>query len=121
MSQIDPMTAAYNRQISEASAADRQARELTRDDLKHIRRLVADQVALSTTSAQRVEAVWHMVRDLVSAALTPDVREIVTQLHQIRGHAQEADIMNASYRAELQRYIDKYGVLEVDDGSEGQE
>lgn len=97
------------------------AREVEpRDDALHARRLAADQAAMLGTLVAQVQGLTCMMRDLVDAALTPDVRDIVDQLHQVRAHSQEADVMNASYRAELEAYHAEFGPLpEASNGSQG--
>lgn len=116
----DPFAKAHLARIQEAAAADREASELTRDDAKHLRRLVADQAGLMGTLVQRVEALTCMVRDLVNAALTSDVREVVHELHKVRANRDEWAVMARSHAVELARYVELYGPLEVDtNGGEG--
>lgn len=123
------MTAMYDGDFAEIhrrevqGAAARERDQTPRDDARHLRQLVADQAGLMGTLVQRVEALHSMMRDLVDASLTPDVRDIVDQLHQIRAHSNEADVMNSAYRVELQRYHDTYGPLDEvgTDGSIGEE
>lgn len=116
----DPLAELAHHQAVTAAAADRAASELTRDDARHLRRLMADQVAMLGTLVTRTEANAAMLRDLVDAALTPDVRDVVAQLHRHRARANDLDVMCASYRAELQEYHDRVGRLE-DLGDEGPE
>jgi hypothetical protein len=98
------------RETQEAAAASRAAQE--RDDLRHVRQLVADQAGLMGSLVTRVMGIESMMRDLVNAALTSDVREVVQQLQHWRAHSNELEVMASSYRAELREYIRRYGVME---------
>ena len=115
----DPFMEAHLRRTQAAAAADRVATE--RDDARHLRILVADQAGLMGTLVQRVEAMTNMMRDLVDASLTSDVREVVHELHQVRANRDEWSVMARSHEAELRRYVETYGPLpEVStDGGEG--
>jgi hypothetical protein len=98
-------------QLAEAAQRDRAQREELRDDMPHVRRLLADQAALLGTVSTHVQALTAMVRDLAAAALTSDVREIVQELHQVRAQRDEFHVMANSHQVELARYVELYGPL----------
>jgi hypothetical protein len=115
----DQFMQAHLHRVQMAASETRARNELTRDDARHIRSLAAEQTGILSSLQHRTEGLYVMVRDLLDAALTPDMRQVVDQSQHWRARAHELSVLVASLEAKLGEYRERYGSLGSTDDSQG--